>query len=313
MTAKRLVLALVLLAFIGSTSGCYGPFNATRRLHQWNGEVSGPWTNELVFIGLMVVPAYALFTLGDALIFNSVEFWTGSNWIDPPQDSGSAARSHDRDPYGGDRYTSNVRGPDGGQTAYRGQASNGNQVDDYGRQDSHRRDRRFDKYGGEDPTGRNSPRKQKKYRRDRSTDPDLLDEEDLYTDTGLYDDPGREYRGRSGRRTPEYRNMSMQRIAATPRAFSEGDLILKLYRDLVPAGQRITVQLYDQGVLRENFTLVVESDGTVIKRDNNGNVLVYAQIRPDRSVWINDIEHNTSKLYTAEEVQTRVRRGTRRI
>ena len=107
--------------------------------------------------------------------------------------------------------------------------------------------------------------------------------------------------------------MSMQRIAATPRALSEGDLILKLYRDLVPAGQRITVQLYDQGVLRENFTLVVESDGTVIKRDNNGNVLVYAQLRPDRSVWINDIEHNTSKLYTAEEVQTRVRRGTRRI
>ena len=106
--------------------------------------------------------------------------------------------------------------------------------------------------------------------------------------------------------------MSTQQISA-PRAFSEGDLILKLYRDLVPDGRRMTVELYDQGVLKENFTLVVESDGTVIKRDSNGSVLVYAQIRPDRSVWINDIEHNTSKLYSSEEVQSRVRRGTRRI
>ncbi len=36
---------------------------------------------ELVFLGLIIIPAYGLFSFGDAIIFNSIEFWGGSNPI----------------------------------------------------------------------------------------------------------------------------------------------------------------------------------------------------------------------------------------
>ncbi len=74
------VLAAVLLV-----SGCYGPFNLTRRLYRWNGQVSqGKWEKEFVFILLAYVPVYGLTIAGDALVFNSMEFWTGKNPVEPP-------------------------------------------------------------------------------------------------------------------------------------------------------------------------------------------------------------------------------------
>jgi len=65
-------------------SGCYGPFNLTRRLYQWNGQVNGKWEREFVFILLAWAPVYSLAVLGDAIVFNSMEFWTGNNPVDPP-------------------------------------------------------------------------------------------------------------------------------------------------------------------------------------------------------------------------------------
>ena len=72
----------LLLAVAFMASGCYGPFRLTKKLHTWNGEVGGKWPNEFVFLVLLWVPVYGLSMLGDALIFNSVEFWTGDNPID---------------------------------------------------------------------------------------------------------------------------------------------------------------------------------------------------------------------------------------
>lgn len=65
-------------------SGCYGPFNLTRRLYQWNGQVNGKWEREFMFILLAWAPVYGLAVLGDAIVFNSMEFWTGNNPVDPP-------------------------------------------------------------------------------------------------------------------------------------------------------------------------------------------------------------------------------------
>jgi hypothetical protein len=64
--------------------GCYGPFNLTRRVYQWNGEVGDKWEKELVFLLLTWVPVYSLSVMADAIIFNSMEFWTGNNPVDPP-------------------------------------------------------------------------------------------------------------------------------------------------------------------------------------------------------------------------------------
>jgi len=66
-------------------TGCYGPFNLTKRLHYWNGEVTGnKWANEGIFLAANIIPAYGLCTIADALVFNSVEFWTGKNWVSAP-------------------------------------------------------------------------------------------------------------------------------------------------------------------------------------------------------------------------------------
>jgi hypothetical protein len=73
-----------LLALALFASGCYGPFNLTRRIHHWNGQVGGKWENEIVFLIFAWVPVYGFATLGDAVVFNSIEFWTGENPVDPP-------------------------------------------------------------------------------------------------------------------------------------------------------------------------------------------------------------------------------------
>jgi len=57
-----------------------GKFVAHGKLAAWNMQATGEkWLNELIFIGLVVIPVYEIAWLADAVIFNSVEFWTGKN------------------------------------------------------------------------------------------------------------------------------------------------------------------------------------------------------------------------------------------
>lgn len=78
-------------------SGCYGPFNLTRRLYTWNSE-SGKtkWEKEFLFLLLAWAPVYSLTVLGDALVFNAMEFWTGKNPVDPPEGGDVASRDESR-------------------------------------------------------------------------------------------------------------------------------------------------------------------------------------------------------------------------
>ena len=84
---RKGVICAVLLSFMGISTACYGPFNLTKNIHHWNGgirgsgEVSEKWMKELVFFGMIVVPVYMFSALLDAFIFNSIQFWSGSNPI----------------------------------------------------------------------------------------------------------------------------------------------------------------------------------------------------------------------------------------
>ena len=80
--AKFLMVFLAVTILVAP--GCYGPFKLTKGLHEWNNEVGNgeKWVSELVFLGLIILPVYGLATLGDAIIFNSIEFWTGDNPLD---------------------------------------------------------------------------------------------------------------------------------------------------------------------------------------------------------------------------------------
>ena len=76
--SHRMVAGMLAAAML--SSGCYGPFELTKKVHKWNGEVSdNKWVVELVFLVAAWLPVYGIATLADAVIFNSVEFWTGEN------------------------------------------------------------------------------------------------------------------------------------------------------------------------------------------------------------------------------------------
>lgn len=79
----KLVAGLLGLSLL--TTSCLGPNNAFNSLNHWNHNVSeSKWVNELVFLGLIIIPVYPLFLWGDYIIFNSIEFWGGENPIAPP-------------------------------------------------------------------------------------------------------------------------------------------------------------------------------------------------------------------------------------
>ncbi len=78
----RKVTVCVALAAAFLMSSCLGSFSAVSGLKNWNDGISGnKFINNLVFWGLNIIPVYGLFALGDVLIFNVIEFWSGSNPI----------------------------------------------------------------------------------------------------------------------------------------------------------------------------------------------------------------------------------------
>lgn len=61
-------------------SSCLGSFSAFNNLKDWNNDVTdNKFVNNLIFWGLNIIPVYGLFLFGDAIIFNVIEFWSGSN------------------------------------------------------------------------------------------------------------------------------------------------------------------------------------------------------------------------------------------
>jgi hypothetical protein len=91
------VVCLVLVSVMGISTACYGPFNLTRNVYHWNsnikgsGEVNEKWMKEFVFFGMIIIPVYMFSALLDAFIFNSIQFWSGSNPIKADDAGGNGA------------------------------------------------------------------------------------------------------------------------------------------------------------------------------------------------------------------------------
>jgi hypothetical protein len=70
---------LAITAMLAATPACYGSYSAFNAVHHWNGHVTGSKVgNSVIHFALWVIPVYELTILGDWLIFNNVEFLTGS-------------------------------------------------------------------------------------------------------------------------------------------------------------------------------------------------------------------------------------------
>ena len=80
---KTLLASLLALGLFGSS--CLGPDNLYRSLKNWNAEISDQdWLNEVVFVGMNIIPVYWFALAGDVLIFNTVTYWSGSDTIKDP-------------------------------------------------------------------------------------------------------------------------------------------------------------------------------------------------------------------------------------
>ena len=74
MKKARVIIATIGLAFL--LGGCLGPNSTANSLRNWNAEVTeNKWANEGIFV--LTSPVHFLAWVGDVLIFNSWEFWTG--------------------------------------------------------------------------------------------------------------------------------------------------------------------------------------------------------------------------------------------
>ena len=79
-------LLVVALAVLFCFTGCLGPNHAGGHLAQWNDSFENKWAKEGIF--LLVLPAYAIFGVGDVLLFNSIQWWSGENPISRPERHG---------------------------------------------------------------------------------------------------------------------------------------------------------------------------------------------------------------------------------
>ncbi len=82
MKASKKFLAVVLLSGAVLFSSCIGSFRLTGDLYDWNRSVGSKFANELVFLVFCIVPVYEVAVAIDAIVLNSIEFWSGDNPMD---------------------------------------------------------------------------------------------------------------------------------------------------------------------------------------------------------------------------------------
>jgi hypothetical protein len=97
--SKSLIAGAALFAV--ANAGCYGQWALTSALHSWNGHATdNKFVNSLLTWGLIIVPVYELAAVGDFLIFNTIEFWSGKNPVAlQEQPDGSAKLSYEGHEY----------------------------------------------------------------------------------------------------------------------------------------------------------------------------------------------------------------------
>ncbi|GHG68883.1 DUF3332 domain-containing protein [Comamonas sp. JC664] len=74
-------LAILFAGFMSMhATGCFGQFKLTQKIWNFNKNISGnKFVQWLMFLVLSIIPVYGLGVFIDAIVVNSIEFWTGSN------------------------------------------------------------------------------------------------------------------------------------------------------------------------------------------------------------------------------------------
>lgn len=85
---KAIKTSIICCALSGLTlTSCIGSYALFNKVRSWNEQATGSkFLNELIFVGLWIVPVYEVSMLADTFVLNSIEFWSGSN---PVADTGT--------------------------------------------------------------------------------------------------------------------------------------------------------------------------------------------------------------------------------
>ncbi len=70
---------VVLLASMAMLQGCFGSFGLTTGLYDWNMDLGGDVAKEVVFLAFIVVPVYSVTLFLDAVVLNTIEYWSGNS------------------------------------------------------------------------------------------------------------------------------------------------------------------------------------------------------------------------------------------
>lgn len=78
MKINHLKVSAIIMTGCMMASSCVGSFQLTHKLAMWNTRATNEkFLNEIIF--LFISPAYAVCGVVDALVINTMEFWSGSN------------------------------------------------------------------------------------------------------------------------------------------------------------------------------------------------------------------------------------------
>lgn len=78
---KKVNVMLLSLLLLVSTSltACFGSFGLTKKIYNANKSVGGKVIQTLVMYVFIIIPVYGIASFLDIVIFNLIEFWSGSN------------------------------------------------------------------------------------------------------------------------------------------------------------------------------------------------------------------------------------------
>lgn len=79
MRKMKLSVICLLLGSSITLSSCIGSFSLWNNLKSWNESLGDKFLNEIVFLAFNIVPVYSVAYFADAVLLNSIEFWTGNN------------------------------------------------------------------------------------------------------------------------------------------------------------------------------------------------------------------------------------------
>lgn len=70
----------LLVAITPLSMSCYGRFPLTKAIYRFNGDVTNnKWIHSIILWIFVLLPVYSIAMLGDAIILNLIEFWTGES------------------------------------------------------------------------------------------------------------------------------------------------------------------------------------------------------------------------------------------